>query len=441
MLISFLACSTSKRTKKTEPPVPPKTEEKVRVYDPVSGTYILVPRDAVKVDTIKWSEDPAVPIISDKETKDDHPITKSRYDISLLVPFNSDHYFIFGDQTDPKLNRFLQYYAGMKIASEEFETAGNSISIHSYDPGASTIELENILKTYPIKNSDVIVGPYEKEHIKEVAEFGLKNEKIVVSPWLPAFTIEKENPFFIQAVPGLTTHAAAIMDYISDEYRGKKVYLVARNNPGEINRLQFFKKNSHVKTEDLIVDDRSMALQRTNLSTLLDDQGTIFILPYYSRSDEAFVNSFMRKLHADKETKEVIVFGLPQWTSFNNLNANYMESLSVHISSSAFVDVDHPSYKDFRTRFFNEFHTLPDQQAFIGYDLLKWLGKTLTEKGPSGLISGTSFGNYGMATGFDIKPVFKSAALKPSEMKVPLYYENTRVRILKYINQDFSVAK
>ncbi|MEP6794024.1 MAG: hypothetical protein ABJB16_06840 [Saprospiraceae bacterium] len=427
VVISLFACSATKHAKKTEPPVTPKTEDKVRVYDPATETYILVPRDAVKVDTIKWAEDPTLPIITDKDTKVDNPDKKVKYDISLLIPFNTDQYF-FGDQLDPKLGRFLQYYAGMKIAAAEFEDLGYPVTIHSFDTKNSMTELNTILKEFSVKNSDVIVGPYEKENLEEVATFGLQHDKIVVSPWLPAFSIEKENPFFIQVVPGLSTHAEAIMSFIGDEMKGKKVYLVARNN-------------LNVKTEDLIIDDASVELQRTNLSKLLNDNGSIFILPYYSRSDETFVNSFMRKLHADKELKEVIVFGLPQWTGFTNLNPNYMESLSVHISSTTFVDADHPFYHDFRERFYNEFHTLPDQQAFIGYDLLHWLGKTLAQDGPKGLIGHSSAVDFGLASGFDLKPVYKTDTMKVSEMKTPLYYENSKVRILKYFNQDFTLVR
>ncbi len=440
IIISLFACSASKHTKKTEPPVITKTEDKVKVYDPATGTYILVPRDAVKVDTIKWSEDPAPPIITDKDIKVDHPDKKVKYDISLLVPFNTDQY-VFGDQLDPKLSRFLQYYAGMKIAAAEFEDLGYPVTIHSFDTKNSMTEVNTILKEFSVKNSDVIVGPYDKENLEEVASFGLQHDKIVVSPWLPAFSTEKENPFFIQVVPGLSTHAEAIMSFIGDEMKGKKVYLVARNIPAEINRLQLFKKNMNVKTEDLIIDDASVELQKTNLSKLLDDNGTIFILPYYSRSDETFVNSFMRKLHADKELKEVIVFGLPQWTGFTNLNPNYMESLSLHISSTTFVDVDHPFYHDFRERFYNEFHTLPDQQAFIGYDLLHWIGKTLAQDGPKGLIGHQSTADFGLASGFDLKPIYKTDTLKVSEMETPLYYENSRIRILKYVNQDFTLVR
>ncbi len=441
IFISFLACSAPKGSKKTNPPVTPKTESKVRVYDPATGTYILVPKDAVKVDTVKWTEDPTAPIVIDKETKTDIPEKKDRYGISLLIPFNINNYDILEGQPYARLIRFLQYYAGMKIAAAEFYDLGYPVTVRVFDTKTSLDEVKEVLKESGVKSADVIVGPYDKENIESVAAFGLQNEKIVVSPWLPAFNIEQENPFFIQVIPGLNTHAEAIMDYIRDELKGKKVFLVARNNSNEINRLQSFNKNLAVKTEDLIIDDASVELQRTNLKFLLEDGGTIFILPYYSRSDESFINSFMRKLHADKGTKEVIVFGLPQWTGFSNLNPNYMESLSVHISSSTFIDVDHPFYRQFRNRYYHEFHTLPDPQAYIGYDLLHWLGKTLTEDGKGGLIGSQRQANFGLASGFDIKPVFKPVAKKASEMRVPLYYENSRVRILKYINKDFTLVR
>src|SRR5688572_8094785 len=95
LLLSLLfACSTPKSGAKKPgdtPSDPKETEDKVRVYDPATGTYVLVPRDAVKVDTVKWTEDKTTPIITDKKEQDeiDLPAKKSSYDISLLIPLNS----------------------------------------------------------------------------------------------------------------------------------------------------------------------------------------------------------------------------------------------------------------------------------------------------------------------------------------------------------------
>ena len=299
--------------------------------------------------------------------------------------------------------------------------------------------MNEILKQPTLRRSDIIIGPYDKENIEKVAAFGLENEKLVISPWLPAFNIDNENPLFIQALPGLNTHAEAIINFIGERYQSKKVFLVSRNNPTEIQRLTLFKKNSRVKTEDLIIDDESIDLSRTNLAFLLDDpDGTIFVMPYYSRQDENFINSFMRKLHADKGDKEVIVFGCPQWTGFD-LNSNYMESMSLHISSSTFVDTDHSAYRNFRNKFYQQYFTMPDNQAYLGYDLIMWLSRAITKDGPAGLLNGSA-SEFGLISGYDLKPIFKEGT-KKTEMNTPLYYENSKVRILEFRDQDFILVR
>ena len=148
----------------------------------------------------------------------------------------------------------------------------------------------------------------------------------------------------------------------------------------------------------------------------------------------------MRKLSADKGTKDVIVFGLPQWTGFNNLNSNHMESLSVHISSSTYINTHHPSYNSFKNKFYTNYFTMPDNQAYQGYDLIMWLAKTISREGFEGVMRGKPASESGIALGFELKPVYKEGK-KPSEMKTPLYYENSRVRTLKFTDQDYELMR
>jgi hypothetical protein len=73
---------------------------------------------------------------------------------------------------------------------------------------------------------------------------------------------------------------------------------------------------------------------------------------------------------------------------------------------------------------------------------MMWLADRLSADGQEGLIGGMDASQYGLASGFDIRPVYKSnpSPDKP-EMKVPLYYENRRVRILRYIEQDYILVR
>jgi hypothetical protein len=445
VIFGLLSCAAPRSVVKKPVPTPSppaENDDKVRIYDPKTDSYILVPRSAIKVDTIEWTSDPTPPIVTDGNIASDQTPLKNHFDIALLMPFNAKEAELYGEQQDPKLIRFIQYNAGIEMAMAEIDSMGLPFTFHSYDVDDSSRPVEELLRKPEVLKADVIVGPYDKEDIEATAAFGLKHEIMVVSPWLPAFTSTTDNPFFIQLFPGLASHAAAIIDFIKNDMSSKKVYVVARNNPAEINRIQLFSKNQNLKVNELIIKDSSPDLMNTDLNALLSDEsGTIFILPYFAKSDEAFVNSFLRKLHADKGTREAVVFGLPQWTGFTNLTANYMESLSVHLSISTFIDVSNPQYPSFRARFLAKFHTVPDIQAFQGYDLVKWLASSLSNKGQEGLIGYMDSTSYGLASGFDIKPVFRMDSAPPTEMKVPAYYENKKIRIIKYVEQDYILVK
>lgn len=443
-IIMVYACKSSRQlsTKPPADPTPPQKEEMVTQYDPVKDTVVLVPRSTIKVDTLRWTEDKTPPIVSDEPPEPIKPTKNDLAQIALLIPFNAMQADFINEHQDPKLHRFIQYYSGVNMALRKIDSLGLNVKVNSFDAEASGSSIPKLLAKEELKKADVIVGPYDREDVEAIATYGLTHEVMVVSPWLPAFTNETENPFLIQMFPGLNTHAQAIMEFIRDEMPDKKVYVVARDNATELNRVQLFKKIPGVMPEELLIKDKSPDLLNTNVTDLLsDDKGSIFILPYYSKSDETFVNSFLRKLHADTTTREAIVFGLPQWTGYTNLNPNYMESLNVHLSTSSFLDVSDPEYQDFKTRFFYRYHVMPDLNAFLGYDLMMWLARQLTAYGQEGLIGNMDGNSYGLASGFDIRPVYKSTTGSTGEMNTPLYYENRRIRIIRFVNQDFKLVR
>jgi hypothetical protein len=69
------------------------------------------------------------------------------------------------------------------------------------------------------------------------------------------------------------------------------------------------------------------------------------------------------------------------------------------------------------------------------------LAGSLKKGGQEELIGHTDLSQYGLASGFDIKPVFKHNTEVKQEMAVPLYYENKRIRILRYVDQDFVIVR
>lgn len=52
------------------------------------------------------------------------------------------------------------------------------------------------------------------------------------------------------------------MEYIRDEMAGKRVFVVARNNAAETNRIKLFTAYPDVKAEELIISDTSPDLEK-----------------------------------------------------------------------------------------------------------------------------------------------------------------------------------
>lgn len=448
ILLVLSACSTPKKTIKSKPGTrtPVEQDDLITVYDPATGTYKRVPREQL------GKEDTAVIVVKDTAVArqvEKEPIlpkeTKDTYTVVLLMPFQASNADFGSDRKDGRLNRFVQYYAGALMALEPLgQFSGNrKINIQVFDADATSVSLNTTLQRLKELHPDVIVGPYDREAVQQVADFGLANEVMVISPWQPAFTVPENNPFFIQLTPGLQAHAQAIGAFIGEKMPANKVYVVGRSKqPAEVSRAQLFINAlpTNVEAETLYITDDTPELRNTNIVSLLSStKPTVLILPYFSKSDEAFVYSVLRKFHAEKETKEVIIFGLPQWQGFTSLNSSLLEGMSVHLSTSSFIDITHPQYSRFRENFFNRFHTLPDQNAFTGYDLITWLSETLRMQDVEALIQNKDK-SYRMATGFDIRPVYRTDASTRSEMSTPLYYENQDIRIIRYQGQEFSIV-
>jgi hypothetical protein len=312
-----------------------------------------------------------------------------------------------------------------------------------YDTEESTQKVQDILNMKEMLDMDLIVGPYRRENIELLTDFSRKWKIPLVSPWVPSSSISKENPYLIQMTPGLASHAEAIMSYIGERFAHPKLYLVARENRREKERFENFYRasqkldNVNIQPEELIVADTTIDLNETILESIFDPEGpTVFVLPYYSRSEEDFVNSFLRKLHADKLENEVYVFGLPQWLNFRKLNYDYLESLNAHISSAQHLDKKDPSVKEFQTRFYNIYETVPTEAAYQGYDLISYFGKMLGEYGTAFMSEFRSEEKDLFNLGFQIQPI--SSAPAGSEIYPSVdYHENKRIWILKFEDQYF----
>lgn len=434
-LIAGAGCTASKQAKKgPQPKDDTETSDVPQVYNPVTGKYEPVEDPRVLIDTVEFTENTEtepVGVIDKPGTE-----KKEVYHLTMLLPLDAQYQGAFLDGIDPRLRRFLHYYAGARMAIQDLNTRGIRLETEVLDCGESLESTRQLLRN--LKDPDVVIGPYEMESLKEAAAFASKEHVPVFSPWTPSIPVEKHNPYFVQLNPGLEAHVEAIVEYIDTRLVHAKVYTVARDDVRERSRLDLF-HTEHLEHpglppyEDLIISDASADLNNTPLTAFLSkDTATVFVLPHYSRSDEDFVSAFLRKLHAEQGNSTVYVFGMPQWLTFGKLRPDYMESANVHVSTAHYVDHNDTTIHDFQRRFLQTYGTVPDPAAHQAYSFIEFLGESLEAYGTGFLEEVTSQSG---SSDYRIRPVYMT---DDAEIRRPvLYYENRAIHILKYEDSAF----
>jgi len=138
----------------------------------------------------------------------------------------------------------------------------------------------------------------------------------------------------------------------------------------------------------------------------------------------------LRKLKEVKGSNKVEVYGMPQWRGFEVIDAEYLRDMNVHISASSFIDYKTDEVKAFQQKFYENTGTIPDDDAFNGYDVTLFTARMLAR-------FGLSFPEYlsketfkGLHANFSFAKVYSNGGLDSGN--APDYMENTQLMILKF---------
>lgn len=395
-----------------------------RVYDPATGTYVYVdnaPTD--RMDTVRWTlvpEDRNPPITEDGSatytpppgtvtpgTVDpgtpgagEAPVSQtgttpsgsrllSAYNVAFALPFLTDRYLGSEDKVDENSAWALHFYSGARMALDELRgSAGASFNVNVQDTRAKP-ETARLLTAAPEFNAaHLVVGPYLKANVTTMTEAVRGRETVLISPYSASTGVTTNNPNYVQVNPTLETHMRSLIKHAYRTQNPERIVLVTGTDPGQQARLGYLHDEYKVLTggadvaplEELSLDlnDATVELARY----LGGRRKTVFIVPIYE--DESFVANFLRLLYTrtrDDFGRGVVVYGLPQWQDYTRINFDYYEGTNVHISSSVYVDPLDPAVRAFRRNFYERFAVLPQDEAYVGYDVTRYFLRMTAEHG------------------------------------------------------------
>jgi ABC-type branched-subunit amino acid transport system substrate-binding protein len=447
------------------------TEEEVgeiqggKVFDPETGTYRTVNEVNEKVDTVRWtdlSEDKYPPI------KTDSPMSgggntgggtnpaggggsgnsgnsgsssgSGKGDISILLPFMSN---VSSSGVPENSLWAVSFYAGARLAYDDLEEEGASFNVSVMDTEASTTKVNSLLKSGDLPKSDMIIGPYKRDNVNIMQDFAKKNKIPLIVPYTAQMGVAEDNPYYIQVNPSLKTHCEAMTKHIRKSHQPDNVVLVALDKAEEKARFKFFqdantlieKGKTNRKFKELLVPEGASNFHSINISQFIKPNATnVFVVP--SWSNQTFIYSLLRQLMAKQgEGEDIVVYGMNMWLDFEQLDFEYFEKLNLHVSSASYIDPNDERVKQFNQKYFQSYGTVPNDEAYLGYDVTLYFGKLLAKHGKDFHQKLDSRQADVLHGRFE----FSRVVNEPSKHKEDLDYydqlENTFVHILKF--KDF----
>lgn len=312
---------------------------------------------------------------------------KKVFRVAYLLPFFTDKFSESENDIYEKSKWALHFYSGAKLALDSLENDNIRLEISVKDTKASEMQFKQLLLQESVMNADVIIGGETNTNVELAADFAKKNGKILISPYNPSSEMVTENPQFVQINPGLRTNCEAIMRNIRKTFTPGQIILLCRDKPNEKEALQYLQLEHlklsakvQVPLKEYIIEDKN-GVAAFDPKIFLNKDNVVIVMPVWGQNSETFVYSLLSKINSSRGKKNVIVYGMPQWSNFQVNVFDVFEPLQVHITQPVFIDRFSPDAVSFSASFFEKYHAAPTDEAFIGYDITLYCGLMLKKYG------------------------------------------------------------
>lgn len=367
-----------------------KESDRPQVYNPRTRQYEDANAENTRVDTISWQEivDPERGPITDQELAKTIPYSelKSTYNISLLLPLRGAMLAPSQKKVSTLLERFIHYYKGFTMGLNKLEREGINLDVNIID--VESRRLLDLQEDPAIVESDLIIGPYRREHIEQLAPLVDQYKIPMVTPWSSFTNLAEENPYIILPKPGFEIYCKHIVDHIMATQNPRDVRIVLRE--GDEYLYNFFHQfmepygieDTSQSFRTYMVQDTTLELSETPVdSHLVEDRNNVFIIPYYRNADQRFVYSFLRRLSIGNLNYEVFVYGMPQWKPRVELDFDLYNNMKIYIPTTGLAKTESWDYQQIKDAFIREYGLLPSDDALEAYDLIVYLGRMLFKYG------------------------------------------------------------
>lgn len=368
---------------------------------------------------------------------------KKEFKVALMVPLYAEEVRDIqvnskdgdADPSKYKSFNFIQFYEGFRLAMEELEQQGLNVRLYVYDVDEKVSKTIQVLQQPELSGMDIIIGPFFSRNFKLVSNFAEMFDIKIVNPLTRRTEVlTHENVYKFK--PSRDAQLPMLPEFVKQYHPDANIILL-RNNKYEYNdEIQEIKQSLEkvapygvkLANKDIYklireyseadtnllpgelyaeINIENRLIQTAQLEAMPDDS-TFFSngiaevvyavdsvygiirnasavrrnLVIVLTNHEIHAPEILTRLNDLKDTFDITVVGMPEWTLLDNLETDYLLDLNVHFFTDSYMDEEDPRVHDFTWLYRERFKTHPGNYAFEGYDLARYFLGALMRFGP-----------------------------------------------------------
>ena len=316
---------------------------------------------------------------------DDIPkMLKPSYRIAFLLPFNMDFNDTVLVETDgkelhPLTDIAMQFYFGARMALDSLESDGLRADVDFIDVTGSEISLGAALSSKELADADLVIGPFHKKALVQVADHLSNKDVPVICPVPQSNRIILNRPNVLKVKSGRVEQIEAITTYASKQFTDGNVVIFMPEIEKEKELQRMALKGLQAKMPDIEIHEIHDWAEpdKFKVHFQLHKMNSV-VIPSENLS---VVSGLLTKLNGIADQHPMTVYGLQKWAEFDNIDLAYKEKLNVHLAMSDWVDRESRSTAKFVRSFRKEHNNDPSDYAFLGYDVTYFFVDQLLRNG------------------------------------------------------------
>lgn len=364
---------------------------------------------------------------------------KNVYNIAVILPYMTDkiplNYTPYNLDTDillsPEMTQSLDFYMGLKLATDDFKNKGKKINIFVLDDGGSDIKTRKLLSERPFPEVDVIISGASNRLSNEILKFSNEKKVPVYSPFTS--DISQPSELLYSALPDTKHQIEQLLVKMHSLYPEKDIKIIQDANDDSsmvmVKSITHFLKTELAVQPEIIKNIQSVVKETGETVSFYQPSSSNIVL--VASNKEAFVRNILSRLYGTQFPPYIL--GLPSWSGFRGLENETQPNPNIFIPTFDFAVRTKSEKEVFSGRFADEYQMEDNTNAYLGYDLMNYIMTIADKEKITDNPTSAQLGLKPYYYNFDFIPV--------SNPNGNSYFINSQIGFMKYEKGRFTIIK